>query len=98
MRFDMPIFFQSVIQGEYDPGSGNYGPDKIVETKKYASVTDSGTETMKLIYGELKQGSKIVRLQNSYEAPFDRIQIGRRIYRVDFSRMSKRFVVSEVQK
>jgi hypothetical protein len=87
------------VTSEYDAETGNY-TDDIVETMKRASVTDSGVETMHLIYGGIHQGSKTIRLQNHYHAPFDSIRIGLKRYNVDFSRkLDKKhiFVVSEVQ-
>jgi hypothetical protein len=97
MRYDKPIFFQYTMHGAYDPESGDYDPDTLLETKKFASVTDSGVETLNLIYGELKQGVKTIRLQRPYEEPFDRVRIGSKVYRVDFSRFGRNFVCSEVQ-
>ena len=100
MRYDTPVYFQSIKQGEYDPSSGDYAADEVTEVKKWASVTDSGAETVNLIYGELKQGAKTIRLLNHYNEPFDRIRIGSDVYRVDFSRKLDTkhvFVVSEVQ-
>lgn len=100
MRFDEPIFFQRVQPGEYDEETGNYGAETVAEVKKYASVTDSGVETMKLIYGDIKQGSFTLRLQAHYNEPFNKIRIGGKIYHVDFERKLRRmhvFVVSEVQ-
>lgn len=100
MRFDTPIYFQSVKQGEYDASTGNYKENTIEEEKKYASVTDSKTETLKLVYGEIKQGCLTVRLQKAYKKPFNRIRIGEKIYSVDYSRQLRYmacFVISEVQ-
>lgn len=100
MRYDTPIYFQKVIPGEYDPDTGNYGDDIITEEKKYADVTDAGVETMTIVYGELRQGVLTIRLQNHYDKPFDRIRVGRKIYRADLSRglrTKQVFVVSEVQ-
>ncbi len=97
MRYDKPIFFQRVQPGEYDAATGNYGADTVTEVQKRASVTDSGVETLKLIYGDLKQGSKTIRLQRPYTEPFDRIRIDNKIYKVDFARFQRNFVVSEVQ-
>lgn len=100
MRFDTPIFFQRTTPGEYNPDTGNYDQDTITEVKLYASVTNSSVDTLNLIYGEIRQGSYVVRLQNHYLEPFDRIRIGMRTYRVDFSRLLRNkhvFVVSEVQ-
>ena len=100
MRFDTPIYFQTIEMGAYNAETGNYEPDTVTEDKRWASVTDSKTETLKLIYGDIKQGCKTVRLQNIYRKPFDRIRIGEKLYRVDFSRglrCKHIFVVSEVQ-
>lgn len=100
MRTDTPIYFQTVKKGEYNKNTGNYAPETVTEVKQYASVTDSGTETMQLVYGGLKQGSKTIRLLNHYDEPFDRIRIGLKKYRVDMSRKlraKQTFVVSEVQ-
>lgn len=49
MRYDTPIYFQRTETGEYDSNTGNYGPDKIVETKKYANVTEASVDTLSLI-------------------------------------------------
>lgn len=100
MRFDIPVFFQTVKQGEYDASTGNYGEDIIEEIKRYADVTSAGTETLNLVYGGIKQGIVVIRLQNHYDKPFDRIRIGEQVYRVDFSRKLRNkhtFVASEVQ-
>lgn len=97
MRYDKPIFFQSIKPGEYDANSGNYGEDKTTEEKRFASVTDTGADTLNLIYGTLKQGSLTIRLQRAFTMPFDTIRVDDKIYRVDFSRHRRAFVVSEVQ-
>lgn len=97
MRFDTPIFFQTVKTGDYNEKTGNYNADTIVEEKKYADVTESGVDTLKLVYGELKQGSLILRLQQPYKDAFDRIRIGDKLYSVDLSRRQKVFIISEVQ-
>ena len=100
MRFDTPIYFQLSDRGAYDETTGDYGENTIAETKKYASVTDAGVETLILIYGELKQGVKVVRLQTHYNDVYGRIRIGSKVYRVDMERklrVKHVFVVSEVQ-
>ncbi|MGI6168295.1 MAG: hypothetical protein ACOYI4_01075 [Christensenellales bacterium] len=101
MRYDTPIYFQRIAPGAYDPATGDYADDDVSETKAYASITDTKEETMRLVYGEIKQGSLTVRLQNRYEEPFDYIRIGEtRRYTVDFRRrlrVKDVFFVSEVQ-
>ena len=100
MRFDTPIYFEREVKPEYDSVTGNYiekAPEKVL---RYASVTDSSTDTLTLVYGELRQGSLTIRLQNHYSAPFDRIRVGDKVYRKDMERKLRTkhtFVVSEVQ-
>lgn len=97
MRYDTPVFFQKTTPGAYEAWTGNYSEDTVTEIKKYASVTDSGVESMQLIYDSIKHGSQIIRLQRPYKAPFDHVRIGEKVYKVDFSRRKKVFIVSEVQ-
>lgn len=97
MRYDTPIFFQKVTPGAFDVRTDNYEEDFVEETKRFASVTDSGLNALNLLYGEIKQGSKVLRLQTPYKAEFDRIRIDSKVYKADFSRNDKIFVVSEVQ-
>ena len=100
MRYDTPIYFQTVKPGKYDASTGDYGDAEVTEVKKYASVTSAGVDTLNLVYGELKQGCFTVRLQEHYNDTFQYIRIGSRRYRADFSRKLRakhNFVVSEVQ-
>lgn len=100
MRYDTPIYFQKITQGAYNPDTGNYGPDNVTETLRYASVMDTGRETLRLVYGEIRQGSLSIQIQGHYADAFDRIRVGSRVYSVDDSRnlrAKQTFVVSEVQ-
>ena len=100
MRFDTPIFFQRLISGKYDATTGDYLPDSAEEFQRWASVTDSGEKTLLLVYGEIRQGCKTIRLLTPYKEPFDRIRIGVKFYKVDSRRTLRKmqvFVVSEVQ-
>lgn len=97
MRYDTPVFFQRVQAGAYNPNSGDYSADIVEETKQYASVTDARTEQLTLVFGGIKQGALVIRLQRGYKMPFDRIRVGDKLYKVDFARYLKTFIVSEVQ-
>lgn len=100
MRYDKPVYFQKVVSGEYDISTGNYGKDMIEETLRYASVMDTGSEMMRLLYGGIRQGSLTIQIQNHYRDSFDRIRVGKISYGADFSRKlrsKQTFVVSEVQ-
>lgn len=100
MRYDTPIYFQRITPGAYDQATGNYGGDTVEETLRYASVMDTRTETMHLVYGEIRQGSLTVHIQNHYPNVFERIRVGSKVYTVDYRRrlrVKESFVVSEVQ-
>ena len=100
MRFDTPIYFRHTKPGAYDPETGDYAEDEVVEEMRFASVTNTGADTLRLVYGELKQSSLTLRLQTPYKGAFDSIRIGSKVFRVDRSRALRRlhtFVVSEVQ-
>ena len=100
MRCDTPIYFQRNRKGAYDATTGNYSPDTVEEVKRYASVTTPGTDTLNLLYGELKQDALTLRLQMPYTEPFNHIRIGEKVYKVDRSRRlrtKQTFIVSEVQ-
>ena len=99
MRYDTQIFFQKSSPGAYDAETGNYEEDRIEETLKYASVMDTQTEMLKLVYGSIKQGSLTLHIQNHYKENFDYIRIGEKIYQVDYTRKlrtKQTFIVSEV--
>lgn len=100
MRYDTPVYFQLVTKGEYDTSTGNYNEPTVTEVLKWASVTDTGTEMLQLIYGTVKQNSKTVHLQRPYLSPFDRICIEGRYYKPDSEKRYRNahiFIVSEVQ-
>ena len=100
MRYDTPVYFQKITSGEYDPKTGNYGDDTVEETLRYASVMNTGEDTLRLVYDGPKQGSLTIQIQNHYTEPFDRIRVGEKVYSVDYSRELRTkhvFVVSEVQ-
>lgn len=96
MRYNTPIYFQFNRTAEYDATSGNYIELPPDEEKCYANVTDSGVETLNLVYGSLKQSSLTIRLQRPYKKPFNTIRVDDKQYRVDFSRNRQAFIVSEV--
>lgn len=99
MRYDTTIYFQTTTAGEYDEASGYYGQDKVEETAALASVMDTSRETMHLLFGEIRQGTLTVQLLNHYDAPFDRIRIGEKVYSVKSRRRlrtKETFIICEV--
>lgn len=99
MRFDTPIYFQRVQPGKLDENTHNYGEDTIFEDKVFASVSTTTTETLKIVYGDIKQNSLTIKLQMPYKNPFDRIKVGDKFYKPDSVKQLRNkqvFVVSEV--
>lgn len=99
MRYDTPIYFQSAKQGGYDRNTGNYLPETVTEEKRYASVQSTSMETAQIVYGDVRTQSRTISLQMPYTAPFDRIRIGDKLYKVDSSAdhiTKQSFIVSEV--
>lgn len=100
MRSNTPVFYRALTPGAYNYSTGDYGPDTPVETLRYAAVTDARQETVRLLYGKLQQGVLVVRLQSHYDATFDDLRIGDKIYKVDYSRKLEHkhiFYVTEVK-
>lgn len=99
MRFDTEVFLQTIKEGSYDPASGNYSDDEIIEQKLWANVNDTSAETMNIIYGAIQQGSVTVRFQNTVPE-FDYLRIGDKRYRRDYTRKLRTkttYIMSEVQ-
>lgn len=100
MRYDKKIYFVKNGADTYDQTTGNYTEADPVETMRMASVAASTLNTMRLVYGEIRQGSITVHLQNHYSDAFDRIRIGSKYYAVDYKRtlrVKEAYVCSEVQ-
>lgn len=98
MRYDVPIYFQK-NEEVYDPDTGDYEETSVTENLRYASVIDTTTQMIQIVYGRIKQGSLTIHLQNHYDYPFDQIRIGQTIYKVDYSRRLRNkqtYIVSEV--
>lgn len=101
MRYDTPIYFQTVTPGPYDESIGDYGAPVIAEERRIASVVNTSEKQMHLIYGGIREGSKTISLLNAYGDVFDRIRVGSKLYTVDRRislRIKQAFVCSEIQK
>lgn len=99
MRYDKTICFVSV-EKTYDETTGDYSSAIVDRVPVNASVMDTRTETLKLIYGDIRQGSLTIHVQNHYPDSFNYIEYNDKRYRVDFRRSLRfkdTFIVSEVQ-
>lgn len=100
MRFDRKICLVRQIPGQFNPKTGNYDNDRPEHFDLYASVMDTRTQMLTLVYGRLVQGSLTITFQNHIQKSFDWIELGGRRYKVDWRRrlqIKEAMVVSEVQ-
>ena len=100
MRYDATVQFVKRGPDYLDENTGNYEEFQPIKDPKKASIMDTTTDTLLLVYGAIRQGSYTIQLQNHYKKPFDYIEVDGRKYSVDYRRRLRRkevFVVSEVQ-
>lgn len=99
MRFDTEVYFYTE-KSNYNAETGDYDRVEVSEVPKMASVNQTETAMIRMVYDSIPQESLTVRLQNKYEKPFDYIRIGEKLYKVDkridlYTKQA--FIVSEVQ-
>ena len=83
MRYATPIYCVKEGEDEYDYSTGDYVTTEPIKEEVWANVSDTGTERMQFIYGNLKQGAITVRIQGKYEEAFDYIEVDGKEYNVD---------------
>lgn len=99
MRFDKEVYFYTE-KSDYNAKTGDYDRLKPSEVPRMASVNQTETAMIRMVYDSIPQESLTVRLQNKYEKPFDYIRIGEKLYKVDKRidlHTKQAFIVSEVQ-
>ena len=74
MRFDSLVNFITTTEPIRLP-NGDYSDPVEVKLPVWANVSDLGEERVALIFGDVKQKAKVVRLQNQYTESFDFIEI-----------------------
>ena len=83
VRYDKQIFFVKEGEEVYDYETGDYVTTEPIKHEAWANVSDTGTERMRLIYGNLKQGAITVRIVGKYDKEFDYIEVEGKKYNVD---------------
>lgn len=99
MRYDKVVYFVSVSKS-FDTATGDYTAEIVNRDARAASIMDTQADTLKLIYGDIRQGSFTIQLQNHYTDSFDYIEYDGKKYNVDYRRKlrtKETFIVSEVQ-
>ncbi len=75
MRYDTKVTFVIEKDEYYDHVLGEYVDGTKEETKLRANVTDLGTDRSKVLFGDIKQGAKVVRLLRPYTKKWDYVLI-----------------------
>lgn len=76
MRHDRTVtFVREIAGGGYNEATGDFDEPEIMEYERNAHVSDTGTERMMILYGEIKSRAKTVRLRHRFEVPFDYVLI-----------------------
>ncbi|MGG5323829.1 hypothetical protein IGJ83_001212 [Enterococcus pernyi] len=81
MRYDTEVTFVIGKNGYYDPELGEHVEPTLVETVKLANVTDLGTDRSKALFGDIKQGAKVIRLLRPYTREWDYVLIFNKLRR-----------------
>lgn len=84
MRYDKEVVFvEKSNESYYDPDLGEYVQGENKETGTSASVTDLGTERSVKIFGDVKQGAKVIRTLPLFVLPkFDYIRYKNKTWQV----------------
>lgn len=75
MRYDTKVTFVIEKDEYYDPVLGEYVAGTKEETNLRANVTDLGTDRSKVLFGDIKQGAKVIRLLRPYTKKWDYVLI-----------------------
>lgn len=96
MRYDTKVMFQQV-ENTY-LSNGDYAETVAEEHIEYASIQNTDIQTMHLVYGEIRQGSVTLSLQNYVGYTFNRVVINGVKYTVDQAidlRVKKAYILSQ---
>lgn len=96
MRYDTKLYFvRETGLEEYDNDTGDLIESEPIKTSRWVNVADMGEERMQAIFGRLKQGSVTIKMQGSYNEPFDYLEIGGKAYDVALTKRTRTITIYE---
>ncbi len=77
MRYtDEITFVKDSRESKYDPDLGEWVDGEAKRTETVANVTDLGTERSVKVFGDIREGAKVIRTMPLFSLPeFDHIEI-----------------------
>lgn len=97
---DELTFVKTSAETHYDPNLGEWIEAEPIKTVTTATITDLGTTRSVEIFGDIKQGAKVIRLMPLFVLPdFDLIEFGGKKWELVTDREPDKFhtlIVQEV--
>ena len=82
MRYDKKVTFVKETGDKYNYSTGNYESGELELEERFCDITDTGAETMNLLYGKVVQGAKTVRVKTQLYDIFDYLIIDGKKYQI----------------
>lgn len=86
MRYNKLITFIHETEGKYNPDTGEYDDPVKESDSKRVNLTDLGTDRSKTLFGDIKEGAKVIRLLRPYNKPWDYVVIDSKTYELTTQR------------